>query len=252
MIPRNFHYSDQGATYRRPVPPELTADVAVVAINYPLRHLKVMKAYGGRFNKTEGGNSVLLTVVAHSATQAACWMAFNHRALGIKLDAQDRFPPCAPEDNWCAPPELDIRERFNWHQGEYLRNNALLLALKKGRQHRAERVRGAQPMGLAIDAILRAGAKVNMQDASGNTGLHVAALHRDVVSIENLKAKGARLDIANNAGLKPVDLLDVNYKDINPYLFQQTGGDTNCYIHTLAPQKEWRATGSAALKLLRP
>jgi len=55
---------------------------------------------------------------------------------------------------------------------------------------------------LAVKALVDAGADLNVQDRRvGNTALHAAAWHNDIVLIHYLLSKGARTDVRNNGGL---------------------------------------------------
>jgi ankyrin repeat protein len=55
---------------------------------------------------------------------------------------------------------------------------------------------------LAVKALADAGANLDVQDLrAGNTALHAAAWHNDIVLIHYLLSKGARTDIRNNGGL---------------------------------------------------
>jgi ankyrin repeat protein len=55
---------------------------------------------------------------------------------------------------------------------------------------------------LAVKALADAGANLNLQDRRrGNTALHAAAWHNDIVLVHYLLSKGARTDIRNDAGL---------------------------------------------------
>ena len=102
----------------------------------------------------------------------------------------------------------------------------------------------------AIEALVKNGANLDIQAACGNTALHIAFLTRDKPVIKLSLEHGARLDIPNNAGLLPEDLLDVNYKDINPFLYVQCGNDANCYIHTLKNRIAWRFSRKSIIRLV--
>lgn len=55
---------------------------------------------------------------------------------------------------------------------------------------------------LAVKALADAGANLDVQDQrAGNTALHAAAWHNDIVLIHYLLSKGARTDIRNHGGL---------------------------------------------------
>jgi len=60
---------------------------------------------------------------------------------------------------------------------------------------------------LAVKALADAGADLNVQDVSaGNTPLHAAVSHDDIVLIHYLISKNARTDIRNNAELTALEL----------------------------------------------
>lgn len=60
---------------------------------------------------------------------------------------------------------------------------------------------------LAVKALADAGADINVQDArAGNTPLHAAVSHDDIVLIHYLLSKNARTDIRNNEGLTALEL----------------------------------------------
>jgi ankyrin repeat protein len=60
---------------------------------------------------------------------------------------------------------------------------------------------------LAVKALADAGADLNVQDArAGNTPLHAAVSHDDIVLIHYLLSRHARTDIRNNEGLTALEL----------------------------------------------
>ncbi len=60
---------------------------------------------------------------------------------------------------------------------------------------------------LAVKALADAGANLDVQDLrTGNTALHAAASHNDIVLIHYLLSKNVRTDIRNNGGLTALDL----------------------------------------------
>jgi len=60
---------------------------------------------------------------------------------------------------------------------------------------------------LAVKALADAGADLNAQDArTGNTPLHAAVSHDDIVLIHYLMSRNVRTDIRNNADLTPLEL----------------------------------------------
>lgn len=193
-------------------------------------------------------NNVLLSLVAHSGIQAAIWLVRQRERLGIDLNVQDKFRrgdnnKSFIHQQWVKAMGMDDQvDQFGWGRGRYLRNTALILACKKGWDHRDTDAMPTDPtMGELVIALLKHGADPNIQDGCGNTALHIAMLHRDYRAIKVLLKNGAMLDIKNNGDLIPEDLLNVNYEDIDPFLYHQTGGDVNCYIHTLAGKRNWES-----------
>ena len=60
---------------------------------------------------------------------------------------------------------------------------------------------------LAVKALADAGANLDVQDARlGNTALHAAVSHDDIVLIHYLLSKNVRTDIRNNAGLTALEV----------------------------------------------
>jgi uncharacterized protein len=60
---------------------------------------------------------------------------------------------------------------------------------------------------LAVKALADAGGDLNVQDArQGNTPLHAAVLHDDIVTIHFLLSRNVRTDIRNNAGQTALEL----------------------------------------------
>ncbi len=69
---------------------------------------------------------------------------------------------------------------------------------------------GADGTFLAVKALADAGADLNAQDGrTGNTPLHAAVSHDDIVLIHYLISKNVRTDIRNNANLTPLELATV-------------------------------------------
>jgi ankyrin repeat protein len=63
---------------------------------------------------------------------------------------------------------------------------------------------------LAVKALADAGADLNVQDARlGNTALHAAVSHDDIVLIHYLLSKNVRTDIRNNLGLTALEFAQV-------------------------------------------
>ena len=60
---------------------------------------------------------------------------------------------------------------------------------------------------LAVKALADAGADLDMQDQrSGNTALHAAVAHDDIVLIHYLLSKNVRTDVRNNAGVTALEV----------------------------------------------
>ncbi len=146
---------------------------------------------------------------------------------------------------------MPTRDPFGWQRGKYLRNTPLILAVKKG-WDRGEGGRSVKPcMGDVIKRLLKLGADPNIQDGCGNTALHIAVMQRDARSVRALLKAGADATITNNGGLTAADLLKIDYADLAPFLYRQTGHDTNCYIHTQQlPKREWESAGKDVARLL--
>lgn len=208
----------------------------------------------------------LHTIIAHSSTHCALYMVEHARHLGLDIDRRDSFALSDTNrlGNTLDARGIDWHDRLGWQDGSLLRHTPLILSLKKGwdravfvrtkdgqdyreSQHVPAHVRMNTPrMGRVAMALLRAGADPDIQDGCGNTALHIAALHREVRAINALRAAGADKTLRNNAGLRPIDMLRVPYEDILPFLYQQTGGDVNCYIFTIKSRRDWLAAGAAA------
>lgn len=223
--------------------------------NQRLGEFQELLAQGADINVLYHHNSVLLSCVASASATVAAWIADHSQEYEVDLDLQDRFKwdtlDERPGYREFVENRIDIADRLQWQQGPYLKNTALILALKKGWDHvdnqytPKEGVVPLKNMGVAIQALVKNGADPNIQDGCGNTALHIAVLHRDKRAVSLLLAHGARKDIKNSASLTPADMLDVPYEAINPFLYQQCGNDTNSYIHTLQGKDEWMASRSS-------
>ena len=228
---------------------ELDENLIIYASNNMVKEFLECLERGANINIiSDIGNSILHWAVSHSAVDVAMWVANNSERLNLNLDYQDIYPWQVDDEYFDemfgkGRRPINIEDPFKWTEGDYLKNTALILAVKKGWNHictvHGDLVDSEKEMGNAITALLENGADPNVQDACGNTALHIAFLTRDIRSIELLLKHGARLDIQNNGGLKPEDLLDVRYKDVKPFLYVQTGNDKNCYIHTMANRLTW-------------
>lgn len=215
-------------------------------------------------NHGYSNDGILTLSIANCYTQRSLWIIENAQALKVDLNQQDQFIWSHDDKEehipgfrtWVAR-RIDVEDRLGWQQGPHLRNTPLIIACKKGWDHidtqydAAEEGRPPPRMGNVIAALLEAGADPNVQDACGNTALHIAMLHREERAVRLLLKHGAKLDIRNNAGLLPEDMLKVHYRDIRSFLYQQTGNDVNDYIHTMKDYNAWRKAGRAVLGLLR-
>jgi hypothetical protein len=191
----------------------------------------------------------LITAIANARLKSAIWILQQPDYLGLDLDAQDDFSVQGNQEFLSNLP-FDTKDPFGWQKGEYLRNSALILAMKKG-WRRGETGKMTHPcMGDIICMLLERGANPDLQDGCGNTALHIAVLHRDAWAIKTLLEAGADENIVNNGGFRPVDLLAVDYSQLNPFLYLQTGHDTYRYIHTLLPEDKWLKAGKEAERLL--
>lgn len=132
-----------------------------------------------------------------------------------------------------------------------LKNTPLILACKKGwHQHNVALTQSNAIMGILIQFLVKAGADVNAQDGLGNTALHIAVMKREIVTIKYLMEHGAKVDIQNDSGYTPLDMLSVSYDRINDFLYFETGGDVYHYIHRLSNKDEWNSAKDEVLAIL--
>jgi len=99
------------------------------------------------------------------------------------------------------------------HAASMIESSALMTALiEAGAEVNARNLDGETPLHwaaltgtfLAVKALADAGADLDAQDVRrGNTPLHAAVHHDDIVLIHYLLSKNARTDIRNNAGVTP-------------------------------------------------
>ncbi|HEX4798823.1 MAG TPA: ankyrin repeat domain-containing protein [Burkholderiales bacterium] len=102
------------------------------------------------------------------------------------------------------------------HAASMIESSALMTALiDAGAEINAANRDGETPLYwaamtgtfLAVKALADAGANLDVQDlGTGNTALHAAASHSDIVLIHYLLSKNVRTDIRNNGGLTALDL----------------------------------------------
>ena len=102
------------------------------------------------------------------------------------------------------------------HAAAMIESTALTAALiQAGAEVNASNLDGETPLQwaaltgtfLAVKALADAGADLNIQDArQGNTPLHAAVSHDDIVLIHYLLSRKVRTDIRNNQGLTALEL----------------------------------------------
>ena len=63
-------------------------------------------------------------------------------------------------------------------------------------------------------------ADLNIQDANGNTPLHIAVMRRDVECIKLLLNSGAREDIRNHQGQTPCDMLRIEFQQVKDFIYK--------------------------------
>lgn len=98
----------------------------------------------------------------------------------------------------------------------------LMLAIAKGSSHRCD-LFGGHHQSLIIERLLELSADVNIQNIDGQTALHYAAAHRDLALIERLISAGARLDLADKYGNKPLDMMHCTQEQADSFLAASTG-----------------------------
>lgn len=235
--------------------PRLEDDLVFAAANNELTTFHDLLQQGADIHYEDGFNNILLCAVAHAGCDSAVWIVKNAKKLNYDLNFQDSFPYCRSK-RWVASMAavngIDVTDRLKWQEGRVLKNTALILATKKGWNYKDpyDGKDGAR-CNEVIQALCENGADVNLQDACGNTALHIAVMKRDLDAIDELLKSGARMDIQNNAGLTAIQILDaVEHKDIGPFLYQQTGGDVNRYIFDLEDQEDWCNKKDAVYNLL--
>uniref|UniRef100_A0A8C8S4W5 Protein phosphatase 1 regulatory subunit 27 n=1 Tax=Pelusios castaneus TaxID=367368 RepID=A0A8C8S4W5_9SAUR len=65
-----------------------------------------------------------------------------------------------------------------------------------------------------VKLLVRHGADIHQKDENGWTPLHMACSDGHTHIARYLVSLGARLDVTNDAGAKPSDLIDADYKDL--------------------------------------
>lgn len=218
-------------------------------LEYALLRQKFPRAQDMLYAGVKPTPKFLTQAIANAYLKSTLWVLQQPGHLGLDLDARDSYGVAANEELLAALP-MRTDDPFGWQRGKYLRNTPLILAVKKG-WDRGEDGKPVKPcMGDVIKRLLKLGADPNIQDGCGNTALHIAVLQRDVRAIRALLKAGADRTITNNGGLIPADLLKIDYADLAPFLYRQTGHDTNCYIHTQLPEREWLRAGKEVTRLV--
>jgi cytohesin len=117
------------------------------------------------------------------------------------------------------------------HAASMIESSALMTALiEAGAEINAANRDGETPLYwaamtgtfLAVKALADAGADLNVQDQGmGNTALHAAASHNDIVLVHYLLSQNARTDIRNNAGLTALELARATRRSSAAHLLEQ-------------------------------
>jgi hypothetical protein len=149
-----------------------------------------------------------------------------------------------------------------------LLNNALMLAIAKGRQHTQVGGNSRITMSPLIDDLLAhpsAARAVNLKDSLNMTALHLAVLQGDIESVRILIKLGADFAIRNYEGLTAFDYLNVTYKVAGEHLEGYSSGCaprkthleltanhkmSPCKAYTMPNQEVWEATKAEISKLL--
>jgi hypothetical protein len=98
----------------------------------------------------------------------------------------------------------------------------LMLAIAKGSSHLCD-LFGGHHQSLIIERLLALSADVNIQNIDGQTALHYAAAHRDLALMERLISAGARLDLSDKYGNKPLDMMHCTQEQADSFLAASTG-----------------------------
>jgi ankyrin repeat protein len=218
-------------------------------------------------NYLDGPYASFVTIVAHSAVDVAVGYARNAAKYNINLNLQDGsskntalmiavkkgwdHTDILDQDFYARCDEVHLFQRRFWKEKAWRKDfdwskYANSLPIKGDRRRLSE----------FIIAALENGADPNIPDREGNTPLHVAMLKREIPTIAILLKYGARLDIKNNEGLFPEDMLKKDYKSINAYLYRETEhtSDIRCnivYIHTLQDQESWEKARAPIQEMIR-
>lgn len=123
------------------------------------------------------------------------------------------------------------------------KKTALHLAIGKGWAHVNTTNKTDLPQACVILFLVK---KTNLaiQDAEGNTPLHIAVMRRDVECAKELLKNGARCDIQNNAKQTTIDMLTMDFTTLSDFI--------NSYArsYTLS-QKTWEQNRNEMQKLLK-
>ncbi len=164
--------------------------------------------------------------------------------------------------------DLDIRTK-------YCANNALMIAIAKGRYHKDTVGESNLPLASVIDALLDHDTlerSINTRDRLGMTALHLAVLQGDDITANQLVNLGADLTIRDNKGKTALDYLNVTYNEASEHLegyvegvksraeFLKDKADRDNYdkmcdlidkkIYTMPKQKKWELSRSRIRLLL--
>lgn len=168
--------------------------------------------------------------------------------------------------------DLNVRSNVNG-----INNNALMLAIAKGRQHVDSQKGSRSRMGEVIDVYLKhpsAASEINHQDRFGMTALHLAVLNRDLESAKKLIALGADPRKEDKFGKDASHYFEFDYAECNDRLAAYTiAQDFHSYlkdktekatismetihdyfnsIHTMPKKDEWRANEEEWDRLMAP
>lgn len=98
----------------------------------------------------------------------------------------------------------------------------LMLAIAKGSSHQ-DNLFGGPCQSLIINRLLALSDDVNIQNRDGQTALHYAAAHRDLDMMASLIHAGARLDLSDKYGNKPLDMMHCTQEQADSFLAASTG-----------------------------
>eukprot|EP00124_Ichthyophonus_hoferi_P002484 Ihof_evm3s171 gene=Ihof_evmTU3s171 len=103
----------------------------------------------------------------------------------------------------------------------------------------------------SVRILLSMKASINLQDAVMNTAAHWAAGNNNMVTLEELVAHGARLDLKNAMGQTPEEVaMEKNYPVVVEYLRRQTGSQQPKWLRALLQRKGIRALVLAIMPIV--